>query len=253
MKPFIVGEGKTEERVIETILGEEQYRFQVVRAGGKNQLVSVMEARLVTNPSILFLRDCDSGETIEKVCQGIAKELKRSAKKRGLPWDELDFQPVEGWNNIFSCTISSLSMSPAPQIHLHVASPVDSLKDILGEHYPFRSTTTDDYILAAALTEGVLEKFSIDKKVSILPEALKRKVVEKIPSLLRENGIRDIVAKDMNAIYMTVARFPSQESNEAFAEKVVRNAFESSREEYQHIFASHIAAIGFLSQKEQPV
>jgi hypothetical protein len=254
MKPRIVGEGKMEERLVKKILQanfpEEEKQLQVIPAGGKSRLITILEPDLDKIPAVLFFRDCDDGETREKICERMAKELKRSRNKKGLDWDKGDFQPIAGWDNIFSFTIPT-SLAPIPQIYLHIAGTVSLLKDRLEAYYPFTSMTTDDYILAAALTEGVLKVFAQDRRVGIDPLALQRKVIQKIPSLLRKNGIKNLVGKDMNAIYMAVARFPYIESSESFADKVMGKIIESADNAYHQIFASHIAAIKLLIDKDK--
>lgn len=124
------------------------------------------------------------------------------------------------------------------KVALHLAQPpsVSSLDD-----HPFHNTTTDGYILAAALTHDVVVKFA--NEAGIDEKALLQKVTHEVPALMKKNGLSTLEAKDLIAAYMIASRFLKTKrsmSMKAFIDAVMNRI---AKEEFDRIFASIIAAI----------
>jgi hypothetical protein len=287
MNLFVFGEGKTELYVMEAILKQgwkcENVKMQRDRArklsiilsdvtfgraitiketGGKsfNEQSQVIEnalsVELEQGVQCLILADRDSGETVQGLQTRYEHLFQAVLKRRNIVSDVV-FQVVEGNENVFF--YQTPPELPDIRCALHIAqAPIIPVL----EEYTFQNTTTDDYILAMALTDGVLRSFAQDagkgQEQPIEAEILRRKVVQEIPSLLKENGYENLDAKDYNAIYMMVARFLKNtvsEANATFVKALMGRAtsIKDAQQEFERIFASHIAAIKLLQQEETAI
>ena len=78
------------------------------------------------------------------------------------------------------------------------------------------------------------------------PEQIIRKVTDRIPALLQENGIPVREAKDYVRLYAAVIQ--EHTSPATFASKVVANAADGDK---QDIFAPLLAALNFLGAEKK--
>jgi hypothetical protein len=285
MNCFVFGEGKTElyvmEYLLKYVLG---YKFAKMHRGkGKDRQLSIFLPDLDTSPYVMIketggkqtddqiriigntlepelslgvqclaLADCDEHDTMQSLQTKYEHIFLEVVKKRFHPLD-VSLQVVEGWQNILLYQTPSELPTIRFVLHIAQAPTIPTL-----EQYSFHNATTDNYLLAIALTDGVLDSFANDASEGqpdhpIGAKTLQSKVVQEIPELLIKNGFKNLDAKDFNAIYMTVARFLKNTVDEpqvSFVKALMGCAIKEAQAEFEQVFASHIAAIKLLTQEE---
>ncbi len=262
MKYFLFGEGKTEDvvmrKLIRACFPEDSLARSIIvtEAGGRENQFKAIEItvgpQLIKGLGCIVLVDRDRENTD-------GYDVVRSTQQRWTRWLQkfLDTEGIEATVSFEKHpqydTILLYQTPPAlPNVRfvLHIAeSP--PIPDLHG--YPFHNAATDDYILALALTEGVLNRFA--HKAHIDAHIIRNKTTHEIPELLEKNGFRELVAKDAIAMYMTATRFlkikrTMVEAEATFAGVVIDRAEQFARAEFEQVFASHIAAIKLLTQEE---
>ncbi len=257
--PSIFVEGPTEERVLaklchRTNISEQDLLIESVR--GKKNLWG--KAAISLEPdigsgerrAILFLRDNDADDKgIATIVGDFQQNIEHLLQEHGVQETVSFQQPIVQHPNIFSYTLL-IPERVDIRVLIHIAEPPTLPLSLDG--YPFDNATTDHYILAAALIDAVIQRFATED-AGIVPTTFVNKVLHELPDLLRANGMKDIGVKDIISCYMTTARFlkvKGSEKKELFASIVLDRAWTHAKNEYQHIFASHIAAISLLTQKE---
>lgn len=233
---YIFVEGKTEERLLK-ILG---CMVSPINCKSKNnirdRMKEVLEPVLGTqNTGILILRDRDEGETHENIIRNFENIINKLLIESEIPHQS--FQPHEEFKN--------LSMMDIPAVNsrftLHIAAP-PSIGDL-----KFASDTIDGYILYLALDEAVLERFA--KNAGIAPEALRVKVMEKVPKLAEDNGIKFKQAKDFLGVYLAMSKFLTikrSEKDDVFSGVVTNRAKKRASDKFQETFRSVSTALEFL-------
>ena len=233
---YIFVEGKTEERLLK-ILG---CMVSPINCKSKNnirdRMKEVLEPVLGTqNTGILILRDRDEGETHENIVRNFENIINKLLIESEIPHQS--FQPHEEFKNLSMMDIPAVNSRFA----LHIAAP-PSIGDL-----KFASDTIDGYILYLALDEAVMGRFA--KNAGIAPEALRVKVMDKVPKLAEDNGIKFEQAKDFLGVYMAMSRFLTKNRSEAddvFSGVVVNRAKKHAESEFQEILRSIQVALQFI-------
>lgn len=241
-------EGKTEERLLKILTRELKIPvlpIPIKKPGGKNRMPEKLKSFLLPSIGVeprrvLILRDLDRGEIIVNIVRSFENIIKFL-----LPGKEVEMSKDEIFDNIFK--FKAIVNSFPLYIVLHIAK-APHIKDI--EWKDEKNITTDDYILALALDERVIQQFA--KEAKIEPEKLRAKVQEEIPAVGVNNGIQFREAKDYLGIYMAMSLFYSikrSEQDELFSGVVINRAFKYSRDYVNEIFKSLFEAINFLSEE----
>lgn len=233
---YIFVEGKTEERLLK-ILG---CMVSPINCKSKNnirdRMKEVLEPVLGTqNTGILILRDRDEGETHENIVRNFENIINKLLIESEIPHQS--FQPHEEFKNLSMMDIPAVDSRFA----LHIAAP-PSIGDL-----KFASDTIDGYILYLALDEAVLERFA--KNAGIAPEALRAKVMEKVPKLAEDNGIKFKQAKDFLGVYLAMSKFLTikrSEKDDVFSGVVTNRAKKHASDKFQETFRSVSTALEFL-------
>jgi hypothetical protein len=265
-RPSIFGEGPTDVSLMRKLLAHVfdipvrnlDKRFDVKPSGSKTQLwptaKEVLRADIGSgiHHTVLILRDRDEGEEIEKILKEFTDGFKDLLREEQIEHPVSFKNPFPGiYPNLFASKIY-VEKRVDVQLLLHIAAHPDLQVSLEG--YPFNASTTDHYVFAAALTKKVLHRFA--DRAGITDDALLSKVVDEIPNLLRNNGITNIGIKDILSCYMTASRFlkiAGSERAELLTEIVVARAIKYDQQEFERIFASHIAAIKLLQQEETAI
>ncbi len=228
---------------------QNKLRRRVVQCGGKNEMKRKMSG--IIGPllereercAVLVMRDRDADETPMSIRDSMGSIFQHTLNSSR----HIVFQPCAEWKNV-SSFVSAPPELPHLHVVLHIAHPCPTLNGVL-DGYPFNNATTDDYILASALTEGVLRRFA--SRAGVDSATLRQRVTHEIPALLRQQQKYHLDAKNLNAVYMTVTRFAGFETREIFAEAVIARVIKYAPQAFEQIFASLIAAIRMLTETEQ--
>ncbi len=247
MNLYVFGEGKTEERLMKQLLAyaAPDLKMDFRQSEGKGKLVETIVAslgpELLQPVRCLILSDRDSDDSIDSIRSKFKAGFQRLLTERGFT-ASASFSALAGHENVLTLVFGS-SDSPDLQVALHVAQTPPSLQ------VGFDNDATDAYILAAALSEPVRERFA--QKAGISAQDLFDKVTQEIPELLRANGVQRLDAKDLIAAYMTAARFLKVNRSEAadtFAGVVIARAIRRARPDFDRIFSSIVAAIDAVTE-----
>ena len=250
MNLYVFGEGKTEERLIKQLMAAiaPDVRMDFRQSEGRGRLVTTIVSSL--GPELeqpvccLVLVDRDNGDSIDSIRERYKSSFQALLEERGFS-SIVSFRALEENENVLELVLNPPG-SPDLRVALHVAETPDSLRI-----HGFNNDTTDGYILAAALTEPVLERFA--KKAGIDSQRLSEKVAQEIPDLMKANGVRALDAKDLIAAYMAAARFLKvnrSEAEDTFAGIVVARAIRYARQDFDRIVSSIVAAINVVVNEE---
>jgi hypothetical protein len=247
---IVFGEGATEERLVRCLLPHAApgWRADFRTSGGKGSLAATIRNSLgekLSQPALqspvhcVIMADQDAGETTQRIQQRHADGLRRLLDERGYPSDQVVFRPVADHDNV---SLFTQLLPPGLElcVALHIARRPASLQAL--DLAP--GASTDDYVLAVALADPVVQRFA--DEAGLPAPALTEKVKVEIPQLLRANGVADLEAKDLIGIYMAVSRFlkvKRTEGKERFADIAAQRALKDAQPEFDAIFASLIAAI----------
>lgn len=176
------------------------------------------------------MRDVDEGETPDSIVQSVTGAVQTMLAERGFPTDA-QFHPHQSHPNIY--------LMDLPNPNLRLALHLSTYK----QHGTFINATIDDYVLELALQEATAANLLRKKKWQTTPEQIIRKVMERIPALLKENGIPLREAKDYVRLYAAVIQ--EHTSPAIFASKAVANATD---EDKRSILAPLLAALDFLGE-----
>lgn len=258
MSFYIFGEGKTEKILVNRLTDDKaadkielnlSSKPVFIGTGGKYHSIRKISEKLEPDLTpfqkvrCVILADRDSGDTIESIREkyenGFCQILEASDYKA-----DVSFQRLQGWNNILIFATEPPDM-PDLRVALHIAQtpPLPISEDQISD-----SATTDGYILAAALTERVIQRFA--QKAGLTQEKLLEKVTREIPELMRRNGIVNLDAKDFISAYMTASRFlkiKRSEDESTFAGIVISRAIQREPEAVKKIFASTLEVFRCVS------
>lgn len=234
--PYIFVEGKTEKRLLKII----ECPVSPTVCGSKDSICDTMQKKLSgelgDHPTgILILRDRDHNETRENIVRSFENGINKLLIESEIPHQS--FQPHEKFKNLYEMDIPAVDSRFA----LHIAAP-PSISGL-----EFASDTIDGYILYLAMDETVLERFA--KNAGIAPEALRTKVIEKVPKLAEDNGIKFEQAKDFLGVYMAMSKFLTikrSEKDDVFSGVVTNMAKKRASDKFQDTFRSVSAALEFL-------
>ncbi|MCB0047681.1 MAG: hypothetical protein KDD92_19825 [Caldilineaceae bacterium] len=233
MKIYLFCEGQTEKNVVEKFAALANPSFKGDgKAKVNNQMTSTL-GPLIGKPDairVLIMRDLDKGEAPEDIVQSIRNAVQKMLTDRQISGG-VDFQPHKAYPNVYLLSLDEFDLHLA----LHLA--LDKWHD------SFINATIDDYVLDLALREQTASSLLRKKEWSTTPAQIIRKVTERIPALLQDNGIPLQEAKDYVRLYAAVIQAHS--SPAIFAGKVVANA---SQEDKQNVFAPLLAALNFLEE-----
>lgn len=235
-RPYIFVEGRTEERLLKII----ECPIPPTVCGSKDSICDTMQKKLSgelgDHPTgILILRDRDHNETRENIIRSFENSINKLLIDSEIPHQA--FQPHEEFKNISMMDIPAVNSRFA----LHIAAP-PSISGL-----EFASDTIDGYILYLAMDETVLERFA--KNAGIAPEALRVKVIEKVPKLAEDNGIKFDQAKDFLGVYMAMSKFLTvkrSEKGDVFSGVVTNRAKKHASDKFQETFRSISTALEFL-------
>jgi len=235
MKIQVFAEGKTEEKVIETL---RQFfpscTFQTFDCRGKNNINSEIVAKLGPNIGqqsvrALILRDLDDRGNNQQIIQSISDGLIQLFHKRKINADP-QFQQLLSHKNVFIWKSTSLDF----HIAVHIAD--------YRWNANFTKSTIDDLVLQLALDQNVAAHLAQRQNVDVNGQVIIQKVTQEIPALLQQNGFPPLSeAKDYVRLYAAVIRMHT--SPPVFAANVLASA-----DTYlvQQNFASIIEAIKAL-------
>lgn len=234
--PYIFVEGKTEERLLR-IMG---CTVQLKVCGSKSKIRGKMQEALSGElgdqlTGILILRDRDHDENTDSIVQSFEDVINNLLLESKT--SRQSFKAHQKFKNLYTLDIPTANS----RIALHIAAP-PNISDL-----EFASDTIDGYILYLAMDETVLERFA--KNAGIAPEALKAKVIEKVPKLAEDNGIKFEQAKDYLGVYMAMSKFLTikrSEKEDVFSGIVINRAKKRARDKFQETFRSISTALEFL-------
>jgi len=253
MSFYIFGEGKTEKILVDRLTNDKaakkldislSSRPVFIGTGGKYHSISRISETLEPELSpfqkvrCVILADRDAGETTESIREKYENGFRQILEASDYNTD-ISFQLLQNWNNILTFATVPPDL-PDLQVALHIAR-TPALP--ISEDQIADSATTDGYILAAALTEGVIHRFA--RKAGLTREKLSDKVTLEIPELMRRNGIASLDAKDFISAYMTASRFlkiKRSEDESTFAGIVISRAVQREPDAVKKIFASILKA-----------
>lgn len=248
MNLYVFGEGKTEERLMKQLIARVApgLKMDFSQSKGKGKLVEKIVESLgpeLTQPvRCVVLVDRDSGDSIDSIRSKYEAGFQRLLAERNLT-STASFRVLEGQENVLALVLNPPD-TPDLRVALHVAKTPDSLQG-----HKFNNDTIDGYILAAALTETVRDRFA--QKAGIDSQGLFDKVTREIPDLMKANGVQALDAKDLLAAYMAAARFlkiKRSETEDTFSGIVVARAIKRASHDFDHIFSSLVAAIGAVKE-----
>lgn len=231
MSIYLFCEGQTEKNVITKFTPVSNPSFQ---GRGKSQVNKEMTSTL--GPLLrreqviraLVMRDVDKGEHPGSIVQSVTNAVQSMLRERGFS-EQVQFQQNPTYPNIYSLTLQEAEL----RLALHLAT------------YKWKETfvnaTIDDYVLALSLYETTVASLLRKKKWKTTSEQVIRKVTERIPALLGDNGIPLCEAKDYVRLYAAVIQ--EHTSPATFAKNILANAEVAARQE---VFASLFAALSFL-------
>jgi len=231
MSIYLFAEGQTEQKIVEKFVTLVNQPAGRGKAQVNKQMYTALEPRLNQSMPIraLVMRDVDNGETPERIVQSVTDTVQKMLHKRDFS-ATIQFQPHKTHPNVYLLILTE----PDLRLALHLATCKWQ------EH--FVNATIDDYIISLALRVKTAQSF-LQKKgwETIQPEKIISKVTERIPDLLRENGIPLREAKDYVRLYAAVIQ--EHTSPAIFAGKTIVNADEADK---QAVFAPLLAALALL-------
>lgn len=234
MSIYLFCEGKTERNIVEKLVTLANQPTGQGKAQVNNQMRQMLGPLLNQLKAIraLIMRDVDEGETPESIVQSVTDAAQKMLNER-VSSVTAQFQPHEDYPNVYLLTLSQ----PDLRLALHLAT--------YKWNEAFVNATIDDYVLSLALRKttatALLSKSK--KEWSTTSDQIIRKVTERIPKLLEENGIPLREAKDYVRLYAAVIQehtFPA-----TFAGKTLANAGEADK---QAVFAPLLAGLNFLGE-----
>jgi hypothetical protein len=237
MSIYLFCEGKTEVNVVKRFAALSNPDF---KGGGKDQVNASMKG--VLGPKIgqsrplraLIMRDVDQGETLQSIVQSVSGAVSTMLEERKFSVS-VHLQPHQQHPNIYLLLLAE----PDFRLALHLSTYRWSTS--------FVNSTIDDYVLDLALRESTIVTFLANKNWrTIKPVQVERKITERIPVLLQENGIPLQEAKDYVRLYAAVLQ--EHTSPATFADKTLANANEAEK---QAVFAPLLAALNFLGDASQ--
>lgn len=232
MSIYLFGEGQTEKTVIEKLgITLSNPDFKGEGKGKVNNLMTTTLGPLLGQQKAvraLVMRDVDEDERSESIVQSVTNAVGKMLGDRGFA-KTVDLQPHEDHPNVYLLTLPD----PDLRLTLHLATEKWQAD--------FSNATIDDYVLKLALREATAVTLLGQKSWQTTPEQIIRKVTDRIPTLLQENGIPLREAKDYVRLYAAVIQ--EHTSPATFASKVVANAADGDKQE---IFAPLLAALDFL-------
>lgn len=242
---FPFGEGSTDRLVfnfLKSKLFPDEPLRQFVAVNGKNnfrsQVQRTIEADILPNNTVtvIVFRDLDAGESGATVAKSF----------RDLVWSLLaewnlqpDIQPHNLYPNLYQCTQSSSATTPGLRLDLHLAN-----NSTLGLPVEILNQTTDGYLLAAGLTDGVLERFA--SKAQTNARALQLLVTAAIPGSIRQTDCFFDQDKDYLAAYLCATRFWVHHRTEDQARLVsiiLERSWRYDQNTFQQLFASWRTAV----------
>jgi hypothetical protein len=242
---FPFGEGATDQIVFDFLqskLFSDQDINKFVSVNGKDnfplRIKQIVEGEILPNRSfsILIFRDLDAGERAESVAQAF----------RDIVWDLLSrwglrpgIQPHQQHANLYVCVQPSSTTEPGLRCCLHLAD-----NSTLGLPMKLLNATTDGYILAAGLTDAVLERFAA--KASSDVQAIHTLVTALIPDTIRQTNILFEQDKDYLAAYLCATRFWAIHRTEEQARLmriILERIWKYDKNAFQQMFASWQMAV----------
>lgn len=234
MSIYLFCEGQTEKNIVEKFAGLAVPDKDEAKSRGKAQVNHQMAKTLgpiLNQPKpirALVMRDVDREETPESIVRSVTGAVQRMLDQRGFPVT-VQLQPHATYPNVYGLILVNLD--------LHLALHLSTYK----WQETFVNATIDDYVLALALRETTTAALLRKKQWQTTPEQIIRKVTERIPALLQENGIPVREAKNYVHLYATVIQ--EDITTASMAGKIVANAINRDKQE---IFAPLLAALDFL-------
>lgn len=236
MSIYLFCEGRTEKNVVQQFAtltnpgSEGQGKVQV------NYQMTTTLGPLLNQPKpvrVLVMRDVDEGESPESIVQSVTNAVQAMLNQRGFAFS-VQFEPHLMYPNVYLLGLTT----PDLRLALHLATY--KWKE------DFVNATIDDYVLALALQETTAVALLSKKRWGITPEQIVRKVTDRIPALLHENGIPVREAKDYVRLYAAVLQ--EHTSPAVFADKTIANASDGDKRD---IFAPLLAALDFLGAESR--
>ena len=242
----VLPEGRTEEKVIQKILHNQNYKvWQGERRGpreesplGKSQLNPKLRTLIgdkhLVGVRCLLLRDLDAhdNETEQRIRQSIEVTIQNTLRELEYNSSQVVLSPLQGHTNVFTLVLSQ----PDIRLALHIATT--------SWQETFIKTTIDDYVLTLSLYEETVEALINSNGngwSDVQSGEIVRKITDEISTLLTKNHIPLREAKDFVRLYAAVMQLHT--SPPVFAEKVLAHA---ESDHINTVFASLKAAIDFL-------
>lgn len=235
MSIYLFCEGQTEKNIVEKLATLANPGFKGEgKAQVNNQIRQTLGPLLNQSKAIraLIMRDVDESESPGSIAQSVTDAAQKMLNER-VSSVTAQFRPHEDYPNVYLLTLSK----PDLRLALHLAT--------YKWNEAFVNATIDDYVLALALREATATALlsKSKKEWSTTSDQIIRKVTERIPKLLEENGIPLREAKDYVRLYAAVIQ--GHISPATFAGKTLANAGEADK---QAVFAPLLAALNFLGE-----
>lgn len=196
--------------------------------------------RLYNQLGIVIFRDRDGNETEEDIKQSFLNGFRNLLTENVQPFQVFD---AEKYPNVYWSQheerVEERNENFKLTIVLHIACP----QQLVDWERPFANSEIENYILAAGLTNQVLEQFADD--CNLTPDALRNKVLEEIPEVLLNNGIA-VQQKDLLSAYMTASRFifkKRSDDEKRFVRVLLERFKKYAGDRLEEVFGSILAAI----------
>jgi len=202
-------EGPTDKTIIEKLTKEASLKAKIHKCKGKRNINSAIN-KIVIDPlpyppqpdeptTILIFRDRDGGETQESICKSINDNLKNKINtSERIP-------PIQHqtYSNIYKFYYKDIYLTTI--LHISERQGLSELKEYIDE---FSNAEIEDYILAGALEDRIISRFSIENesRCEFDQNIVKKMIVSELPLLLKEHGVNP-QQKDILSAYMFATRF----------------------------------------------
>lgn len=242
---FPFGEGATDKIVFDFLrskLFSDQNIREFVSVNGKDnfrlRIEEIVKSEILPNRSsgILVFRDLDVGEQAESVAQAFNVIVWELLSDWGL---RPGIQRHQQHPNLYVWVQPPSATKPGLRCCLHL---VDN--SALGLQIELLNHTTDGYILAAGLTDVVLERFAAKTSSNAL--AIQTLVTTLIPDIIRQTNTLFDQDKDYLAAYLCATRFWAVHRTEDQARLlriILERIWKYDQNAFQQMFSSWQTAV----------
>lgn len=244
-------EGSTDKLIIESF---HKPSVDIVDCKGKTNMVKKIKDRVTfTYPpqeepiSILIFRDKDKDETNQSICDEFTKGLKNILKdEKGQDIEDVKFKPLNAWNNIYGFSYKELYFYAI----LHICQRQD-IKEIEYIQDNFRNEEIEDYLLAVALDDKIIDRFAKgnEPRCEFSKESIKDMIISKLPEIFIKKNIHP-QQKDMLLAYMFATRFlyiKRSYEEKRFIDILMKRILKYNHAKCKTIFASILEALKIAS------